>query len=225
MNIRPGKYGVALIVGACLTWTAAAFSQNLIVNGSFDDPDDPLKGWKFKYDLPGESLYFENHTFIKVLESHAGRKGVLTLSGTFAMMADFPGQGSKVDSDPIPFDPTKRYRFSAWARSEGPDCRILIEGYKWKPGIKPHEKPALHELRKVYRFSQLYFGAKKEGELGGVPRGADWRKGEDVFPSAQLTPMAQKFLKEVRFLVVHIVAIGRDAGTLYVDDVRLETIN
>ena len=90
------------------------------------------------------------------------------------------GQGVKTDSDPIPWDPESRYRFSAWAKSTGPNCRILLQGYKWKPKVKPHDNPKLSDLRRCYRFKQLFFGIVKAGEMGGV-KGA-WDQASRTIP-------------------------------------------
>jgi hypothetical protein len=59
--------------------TAASGASNLLPNGSFDDKDNPLANWKYKYDKEGESFYFKNHEHVKVEPSIAGRSGVLAL--------------------------------------------------------------------------------------------------------------------------------------------------
>jgi hypothetical protein len=205
-----------------VTAAGVAFAaSNLVVNGSFDNPDDRLYGWKYTYDREGESWYFDNHRYVSVVARDEGRPNVLRLHGTDALL-NVPGQGVKVDSRPIPVVLPGRFRFSVWARSTGPCCRILIEGYSWAPKVSPHPDPELHELRKRYKFSQLYFSKEQEGEYSAVGRA--WQRASMLFPEDRLSPLAQACLKEVQFLVVHIVAIAGSEGDLFVDDVTLERI-
>ena len=194
-------------------------ASNLVTNGSFDDPANNLAAWRYRYDRPGESWYFENHTFVSVVDNDNGRSKVLRLHGTDAVL-NVPGQGVQVDSKPIPATLKGTYRFSAWARGTGPGCRMLVEGYKWRKEIAPHPDPDIWELRKCYRFSQIYFGKQVSGEIASV--GATWQKGTTVLGEEKPSPLAKDKLAEIQFLVVHIVAIAGSAGDLFVDDVRLE---
>ena len=195
---------------------------NLVVNGSFDNPDDPLAGWKYRYDLPGESWYFQNHEHVKVVPVESGRRSVLALWGNEAIL-QVPGQGTVVDSKPIAVKPGARYKLTASARTSGPDCRILVEGYKWAPGVKPHADPELHELRKCYKAREIYFGPVKAGTSGGV--GKSWQTESQTFPKEGGSDLALDSWKKAEFLVIHIVAIKGSEGTLYVDDVKLEQID
>jgi hypothetical protein len=215
---------LGLLVLLALAGPARA-ATNLVVNGSFDDRESRLKGWKYRYD-PNEDKnagwYVNNHDHVAVVESDGAQRNVLTLWGDYAIL-QVPGQGTKVDSDPIPFDPKAKYRFSCRARTSGPNCRILLEGYKWRPGVKPHPGPGPSELRKCYKFSQLYFGGEKSGSRGGVS--AAWTTDSSTFPEHTGRPLQEDMLKEVDFVIVHIVAIDGSEGYLYVDDVKLEKTN
>lgn len=217
--VRMVRVVVAAAPGLVL---AAGTGSNLVVNGSFDDPNDPLTGWKYKYDLPGESWYYQNHQHVSVTND-GSRKSVLTLWGDYAIL-QAPGQGTKVDSKPVAWDKGATYEFSLQGRSTGPMCRILVEAYKWAPGIKPHPDPELHELRKVYKFSQVYFGAKQEGTMSSVPKA--WTRGSTSFPDPQMakSEQAQKMLAQIKFMVIHAVAIGGSEGTVYLDDVSIKRV-
>ena len=147
---RPKSHEVRWAVFASLlllSVPAAPAADNLVVNGSFDYAGDSLHGWKYKYDLPGESWYFDNHKHVSVVDRDGPQNKVLALWGDLNILQT-TGQGTKVDSDPIAVKPGSRYRFSAKARSSGPNCRVMLEGYRWRPGIKPHDHPALFELRR-----------------------------------------------------------------------------
>jgi len=139
------------------------------------------------------------------------------------------GQGVMVDSDPIPVAPGGRYKLTISAKTTGCDCRILVEGYRWRPGIKPHANPKLKEVRKCYRFAQVYFGPEKAGTMGGIREAQGWTTASQTFPDVKITKLAMESFNKVQFLVVHIIAIngGKDPEWvhLYVDDVELERIN
>jgi len=215
---------MALAVGLAFFAVAAdgRAGVNLVANGNFDKTDDNLQGWRYKFDATGENWYTNNHSLVSVVESDNGRRKVLKLHGTFAEL-QVPGQGVRVDSHPIAVDLSSgKYRFSLYARSSGPACRILVEGFRWAPGVTPHAKPDNTELRKCYRFSQLYFGRQQAGEWA-VP-GAVWQHGASVFPDDKLSEQARKNLAQIKFLVIHIVAIGGSDGDLLVDDAKIEKI-
>ena len=77
--------------------SAASGASNLVVNGSFDNTNDHLYAWKYKYDLPGESWYFQNHEHVKVVPNVDGHENVLALWGDLDILFNI-GQGTKVDS-------------------------------------------------------------------------------------------------------------------------------
>lgn len=203
----------------------ATGGSNLVVNGDFECTNDHLYGWTYKYET-GNAWYASNHLYVAVSNLNGSQQHVLILSGIWAGM-----QGVMVDSDPIPMQPGGKYKLTVSAHSTGTDCRILIEGYRWRPGIKPHPNPKLTELRKCYRFTQVYFGPVKAGTHGNV--GPTWTRASQTFPENSLSPLAQESFNKVQFLVVHIVAIGNSFGTwascytshLYVDEVVLERLN
>jgi len=224
MKHKQALWRLALALGIAFFGTGgnAQAGSNLVVNGNFDNPENNLLGWRYKFDAAGESWYANNHTLVSVAENDNGRKKVMKLHGTYAEL-QVPGQGVRVDSHPIPVDLSKgRCRFSIFTRSTGPTCRILVEGFRWAPGVTPHADPANTELRKCYRFSQVYFGKQQAGEMAAP--GPAWQKGSTVFPEDKLSDQARKNLAQIKFLVIHIVAIGGADGDLFVDDARIEKI-
>lgn len=208
---------ITLLLLPLPVWAAG----NLVRNGSFDDEADPLANWQSKYEAAGESWYKDNHQFVSVLKSESGRKSVLRLHVPTQFIADNPGV--KVDSFPIPVQPGGKYRFSAFARSTGPNCRILLEGYKWRPDTKPQPNPTIYQLRKAYKFEQLFFGAVPGGVMGNV--GPAWQRATTTLPTGAMKELQQKLYNSVQFLIIHVVAIGGTVGDLYVDDIVLERIN
>lgn len=210
-----------VLVSMLLSATARAAEPagaNLVVNGSFDAEGDALAGWKWKYGLPGESEYFDNHEFISTTAEGGARKNVLKIHVP-AKQAGW--EGVKVDSAPVPIRKGARYSFSADARSTGPDARILLEGYRWRPGIKPHPNPELHELRKCYKFELLFFG-QAGGAFSGVGRG--WKTASQVIPKDNMKDLQKQMFGQVEFVVVHLIGIGGGEGDLFVDNVRIEEV-
>lgn len=218
-NRAGNGWRIAAAAVVCCVAASAPAASNLVVNGSFDDPSQPLKGWKTKYDLPGESWYEKNHECVSVVGTESGRAKVMRMQVSDQIAG---WQGIRADSDAIPIEKGASYKFSAWARSTGPDCRIMIEGFRWKPGIKPHANPDYSELRKCYKFEQLFFGPQKAGDFGGV--GHAWSHADMTLPKPKMTKMAQELYDQVRFLVVHLVGIGGKGGELFVDDVVIEKV-
>ncbi len=212
-----------ILFSLLFAFTTAPFAHgasNLLPNGSFDDKTEALANWKYKYDKEGESWYFTNHERVKVESEVANRSGVLALWGDKTILYD-EGQGTKVDSFPVQVKPGGRFKLTLTARSTGPGIRALVEGYQWKPGVKPHPSPALHELRKCFKSELLYFGSQKGGGISRV--GKTWETASVTFPAAKPSALAADKLAKMEFLVVHIVAIDGTEGMLYIDDVKLES--
>lgn len=214
----------ALVVGGILLAPSLLpAATNLVANGSFDAPGNALQAWQTVYTNKGESWYQDNPKRVSVVAQDGPRSGVLRLHGSEAIL-NVPGQGVKVDSRPIPLvlDGTRPYRFSAWARSTGPCCRILLEGYYWRKKVTPHDDPTLYELQKCYKFTQLYFGKEQAGDLSPVP--GQWTQASQVFPEPPRSDIAKRCLEQVQFVVVHVIAIAGHEGDLFVDDIRLEPL-
>jgi len=211
-----------------MTSSVAWAGSNLIVNGHFADTNEFLPGWKYNYEDTGNELLAANHTHVSVT-NEGSENHVLALQANGDLLSNV-GQGVMVDSDPIPFAPDGRYKLTVSAKTTGPDCRILVEGYRWRPGVKPHANPKLKEMRKCYRFAQVYFGPEKAGTMGGIRPAQGWTKAAHTFPDAKMNKLALESFNKIQFLVIHIIAIGgswKDPEWvyLYVDDVELERIN
>ena len=223
-----GKAAISVLTAWFAFTSASLGGTNCLENGGFDDPKEPLKGWVHNYGWTGNKFYKDNHKRLSVIKKDGIKKGVLKLTGTRDILWG-TGQGIKVDSEPVPFDPDATYELTVSARSQaatskpGPNCRIYIEGYQWKPGIKPHPKPKLQELRKVYKQGSgniLYFSKTRSGPFSNAKK--TWSKGSCTFPGKKLSSAARSHMRKIRFICVHIVAIDGWDGDILVDEVRLE---
>lgn len=218
------KKSIALAIAiASFASIACAAGKNLVANGHFDDPKDPLANWYTRYDQPGESFYAQNHEYVEVnaegTHAHALRIHVPNVS-----IAE--NQGVKVDSYAIPVDPKKNYRLTVEARSTGPKARITLEGFCLSPKAKDKTAaiPVRTDLRRTEKFPLIYFTNGDAGGMAEVPK--VWTKKSLDIPglaSAKAKKMSVHQLKsreKLQYLVVHIVAIGV-VGDLYIDNVQL----
>ncbi|MFA5042914.1 MAG: hypothetical protein WC381_08920 [Kiritimatiellia bacterium] len=207
-----------------LSASASWAGSNLLINGHFDATNEFLRGWKYNYADTGQGMFVSNHIYVAVTND-GSKKHVLSLR-----IGNRYDTGVQVDSAPIPFTPGARYTLTASVKTTKPDCRIQLDGYRWRPGVKPHANPEFKELRKCYRFTQLYFGAAKGGITGGISPKMGWTTASQTYPDIKMSKMAQENFDKIQFLIVHILAIygvydenGPD-GFLYVDDVELERV-
>lgn len=165
--------GVALWLAAATTAPAG----NLIGNGSFDHKDGDLTGWFTDYAFSGNKHYVGNAGRVSVV----GNKAVLKPAGD---------AGAKMETVPIALEPGFRYK--ATLDVKGGPYRVYFAGYKWKPGIRPHESPALGELRMIYK-------SKAVAEKGG-----SWKKQTIELPGVKLSSQAKAALKQVRFITLYV---------------------
>ncbi len=223
-------------IAACCVLMLAATSGaqppprggNLMFNGRFDHEDDPLAGWTYDYrylyqhdatKLSERRDYRENHKRVKVLQQAGGRGNVLQLSH-MGMVG-----GTKVDGPPIRIDAAARYRLTMHGKTTGPNARIVLDGYQWRPGVRPHDDlPKLTELRRVFRTKPVYFGATTDGEFSNP--GRQWSRGTRDFPDREMSATAARLWSRTEFVVLHVVAIlGERRGDLLIRDVVLERID
>ncbi len=169
---------------------------NLLVNGDFSKQ---LEGWTVSSD--------------KAVAAAKGDAG-------HADICLFKAPGS-IASQPFPLDPGCRYRL-AMDMTCSENAKIYVEGYRWKPGVKPHDgAPKLEELEMVYRSSPLIF---HDASLWSVryqnranPPGA-WAKqpGTLDFPAPNSPVYDQRAWRRVEFGVVRINVFW--SGTAHLTD-------
>jgi len=180
----------------------AATPVNLLENGNFDDPQDPFKGWMVDYAWTGNSVYMGNKSRVSLLPRDGMKKNVLQI---------MPKQGSesKVESQLIPYEYGARYRckmdIKANVKNKYGPTRVYFAGYRWLPGIRPHETPYPGETRMVYK-------SKAETGFPG-----SWKTISFDFPMQKLSSAAKKHLRQVRFISVYVWT----AQGAWVDNVKV----
>lgn len=170
-----------VLLAATLFAAAGSHAQSLLENGKFDNPAEPLKGWITDYEWTGNTNYVNNKKCISVV----------TENGKHAAKMNSPGeQGAKMECKPVPRE--AGFRYTCNLDVKGDSYRIYFAGYKWAPGVKPHDNPDLSELRMIYQ-SKATTGSSNE-----------WKREKIEVPSVKLSPEAQEHLKQVRFLTIYI---------------------
>lgn len=170
--------------------------DNLCFNGSFDNPEDPLKGWTYDYRWLNNSHYMANHEKVSAQAREGAAVKVVKMTST-------SDAGVKLECKPIVFEPG--YRYSCRMKIKGGPCRIYFAGHKWKPGIRPHDHPEMGELRTIYK-SKAY----ADTESG-------WKTIALELPGVKASPASISHLKKVRFVTLYIWTLEE----LHVDDVQI----
>lgn len=176
----------------------AGGAQSLIENGTFDDPSDPFKGWIVDYEWTKNKYYAANKDHVSVVDKVDNRTRAVFLGK----------EECKMETVPMPFEKGFRYRCKIDAKKGQYPMRIYFAGYKWKPGIRPHDKPEIWELSNIYR--------SKAAE----PAGSSWVQVQTELPGAELSTTAKTMLKQVRFITLYIWT----GSPAYVDNVVIEKI-
>ncbi len=194
-----------VLVFAALGLAANAQNTNLIQNGSFDDPEDPLRGWFTDYSVVGAAAYKNNAGLVSVVPSESGRSRVMKIQNV-------QDAGTKAESPIFPFDITKRYRATLYLK--GGPYRIYFAGYQWKPGIRPHDDPKQEELRMVYRSKAATGQAKS------------WEKISLEIPGVEASEQSLKHLQKVRLLRLYVYfhTVSEVGYTGFLDDVQIVQI-
>lgn len=190
MSFQPVRAGLSFRGQVFVFFTAVVLliplsvrAQELIQNGTFDHADGDLAGWLTDYEWSGNKYYVDNKSRVSVVPEESGKTKVVKI-----VPAGDPG--AKMECIPIPLEPG--YKYSATLEVKGGPYRIYFAGYKWQPGIRPHESPELGELRMIY---------KSKASSGSA---ASWKKEELSLPGVKLSAGAIKNLKYVRFVTLYV---------------------
>ena len=175
----------------------AQVSPNALVNGSFDDPADPLRTWTYDYEWTKNSHYVGNKDKVSVKSIEGGHN-------TVAYLKSSSDAGTKMESILLPFE--MGYKYTCKLDVKGGPYRLYYAGYKWEPGIRPHDKPTPQEMRLIYK-----------SKVAKSPAHSDWKNVTFELPGMKVSPMAAKNLNHVRYFTVYIWMM-RDG---YIDNVSV----
>lgn len=187
------------VVLAAMLLPVPSHAQNLVPNGGFDAPEDPLMGWIVDYAWLGNQHYVGNASRVSVAAQEGGQRNVAHLRS--------PGDaGVKLETLLIPFEQGARYR--ATVKLKGGPYRVYFSGYQWKPGIQPHGAPTIGEMRPAYRSN---------AEAGEAQ---SWKTVTLEIPGASASESSLQNLRKVRFITLYFWFVGDG----FVDDVVITKV-
>lgn len=240
---------LAIVFAASFSWAQQPFTPvkkirkgvNLLQNGNFRDIADPFRLWVTNF--PRNSFYANNWKYLAIVDDPDGQRGkVLRMDGTDPVV--LVNWGVKIYTQPIRYDPAKKYKISLWAKSIGtkyktnPFCRVYPVGYGWKPRAKKSNNPDYYDLRELCRFQPIYFvPSQKTGPVCWLRK--TWSYGERIIPTEGRSQMQESYRENCKWLLLHInfldATMGSDQrklgkgkidfcspGYMYVSDVRIE---
>ncbi|MFC1497797.1 hypothetical protein ACFLS1_04880 [Verrucomicrobiota bacterium] len=194
----------------CLSSLTAAPKKkdnNLMINGSFDDPEDPLKGWCVDWRWNENANYMFNHEACSIIKQGV-RPHVLRVKKSDASekIAEI-----KIDSPVVPFELGCKYKIQYDYRTMGGGGRIYVIGYYWAPGVMPNKNPHRKELRPCYR--------------GGIMQPQSfkptyWKTVTAEFPAKDISKLGMQHLERVELIGVHFYSMN--GNEWFIDNVRIE---
>jgi hypothetical protein len=179
--IKPFSH--ALLAAASLSIATA--QEITLVNSNFDDGANPPTGWVTDYEWSGNSYYVANKAAIST-GTEAGRGSVVQLKPPAA-----DAGGAKMETIPFVLEPGFRYKCTLEVK--GGPSRVYFAGYRWAPGVRPIDQPAISDLRMIYK-----------SKAANTPAAGDWTKVTLEFPGVDLSADAIKHLKQVRFMTLYV---------------------
>ena len=203
--IRTGWLGCfAMIVVAGTSALAQLSSSNLCYNADFTATPDPLDRWGINYDWSGSDKQIGNHKSISLLPEYHGRKNVLKIG----VPASFE---SKFETPVMEFEPGSRYSCT-FETCGDVGYRAMFLGYNFKPGMAPYDNPKHQDMRRLYKGTA--------SEVGGSP---SWKKVTLALPSEQVSELALKSLKKVRYMTVFAYVPGGcgTKGAFYISNMKI----
>ncbi len=107
-------------------------------------------------------------------------------------------------SRPFPLDPGCRYRLEAVLHNIKGNARVFVDGYRWKPGVKPHAGlPLPAEMELVWRSPPLVYKhalawSLRDQDLAHPPPGV-FAQSRVAFPDLELPPADRRAWQQVQF--------------------------
>lgn len=200
-------------IGLGLVMTVSAQSvdphKNYCYNGNFDSEKGNLDGWNVNYDWTGNKHQQGNHNNVSYLPVFRAKKNVLK-------MAVPSGYESKIECPLIEYAAGDRYKCTFDIYIEGVNMKMLFNGYKYKPGIKPYEHPKLQDMRRIYKTEQI-----------DMKKRSGWQTKTIYFPgSSRISSTAYSHLKMIRGISLSLYVPGATygAGNFYLSNVRITKV-
>lgn len=225
MKIRSDLIVFLLTLSAFALSNGALAGENLIKNGDFEDPDDPLKGWCIDWAWEGNANHANNQKCISIVKADGPKKNVMRM-------------GSNL-KEPIFMSPLakftygKKYKitFDCRGTENGEGLRVYIRGFKWKSGIKPFENPHWGDLQMIYRQGTVIActgGPQVNKEIYSRIKNT-WTTVSFEFPPVDKKGgIASKSLQPMRYFCIYGVYAGGyfppDKSEFLIDNLVIEEV-
>lgn len=203
------KFLICTVLGMVITVSAQSFSsdKDYCYNGTFTLGENHLEGWNLDYDWTGISHQQGNHLNASFLPIFSAKKNVMQMKVP-------SGYESKIECKLIPYEPGDRYKCTFDIYIENVNMKMLFNGYRFKPGVRPYEEPKLQDLRRIYKTDQ------KDMNMG-----KRWQSMTMYFPTTpQVSSTAYDHLKKVRYICMFLYVPGHTYfkdGNFYLSNVKI----
>lgn len=183
--------------------------KNLIENGSFDDPENPFKGWTIDWEWDGTTPHKGIPGGVSLIATDGAKKTVMRVSNNNGSIKE-----PVICSPLVPFEYGKQYKVTIDAKSDGEaPVWLFVRGYKWAPGVKPYDNPHVGDLRLIFKSEPIT--ASKA-----------WKTISMTFPKIDYSKQSElslSHMKPIRFIAFYLViAGGFGPGTAYIDNLKIE---
>lgn len=207
---------IGLVLGGMVALLASgAYAEtNLCPNASFTSAKDPLEGWGVNYDWTGNEKQIGNQKNISVLPEFKGRKNVLKVIVP-------KNYESKFETPLMAYEPGARYQCTFDLCADAVWIKMLFLGYKWRPGIAPNDEPKLQDMRRVFKGNIVEVNNQLAGTTVEV---RSWKKFSVTFPHEEVSELAYKNLKQIRYVTVFMYTPGGGygfEGNFYVSNLKV----
>lgn len=183
----------------------AGAEGNLCPNPTFNSGKEPFERWGINYDWTGNENQMGNHKNVSFLPEFKGRSNVLKMTVPNSYE-------SKVETPLIPYETGDRYTCTFDVYDNAGCIRVLFLGYNWRPGAAPTDIPLHQDMRRIYK-----------GDAVSVGKSPSWKTVSISFPHEEISELAFKHLKKVRFLSVYLFVPGGTGyeGDFYIANVKI----
>ena len=197
---------LGLVLGGLVVMAVAPVmaESNLCFNSSFSSTNDPFEGWGLDYDWSGNSKQMGNQKNASFLPEYKGRSNVLK-------MVVPNSYESKVEIPVMEYEPGDRYKCTFDLYAEGVSLRLMFLGYALAPGVPPSDLPKFSDLRRIYKGDAV------------DASGPFWKSMTVIFPKEEISELAYKHLKKVRYMTVLMYVPGGSgmAGAFYISNMKV----
>ena len=120
---------VLCVVIVTLAFLADVRGQNLIPNPDFNEPGNPLQGWRL--DFPYEQPYAKNVGYVKI--SADKKQGSANVAEVTLPKAVAENEGGKIESAFVKAEPGATYRASVDCMTGDFSAKVYVEAYALDP--------------------------------------------------------------------------------------------